>query len=452
MLTRIAVSSAPVFLSLILSLSVSVPAALGLPAASAAQQAAAGAGQDPLGSAQDSLNPAQDSLTLDDCIAIAIQNSPVLAQQATSLKKSNAGVTSARSSYYPSADFSSSYRNSEGFGGDRQGSYSSSIGLGYDIYDGGNRRAGVDAARAKVGVAKEQYRLSEDQLVLRVKEAFFQILQKQEQISLVEDVAKRRKEDLVLIRLKYESGRESFPAVKEAEAGLFQAQYDIERAQYELSLAKVELNLLLVRHARGELSLKYEEKAISFPAVGTLVAAAKQNRPELLSEKANKPALQAQVTQAKSEYLPKVSFSTSYGLQGDELASQTTSWGAGVSLSLPIFDGFARKAKVTEATLSLQNQTDAIRELELQVEEEVEQAYSTWELARDIVQVTEKTLEAAREIYQLTKMQYEQGLTSYFFLQQKEAGLTQAETSRLSALLNVRVSGARLERVVGRTS
>ena len=395
---------------------------------------------------------AQDSLTLTNCIQLAKETSPALAQQKTSLAKSNISVQSARSSYYPTADFSTSIRNSEGFEGERQTSYSSSVGLSYSVYEGGYRRASVDAARAKVETTKEQYRLSQDQLVLQVKEAFFRILQKQEQISLVEDVAKRRNDDLVLIRLRYQAGRESSPAVKESEASLLQAEYDMKRAGEELVQARVELNLLLGRAARAELALKHEGKDADFPTVATLIQQAKLERPELRSEKASKPALEAQVTQAKSGYLPKVSFSTSYSLSGDEFTKQTGGWGAGVSLSLPIFDGYARKAQLNTAKLSLGNQTDVLRELELQVEEEVEAACSTWELARDIVQVTEKTLEAAREMYLLTKMQYEQGLTSYFFLQQKESGLTEAETSRLSALLNIRISAARLEKTLGRVN
>ena len=394
----------------------------------------------------------QPLLTLQDCIALARTNNPTLAQLKTSIRKSNVSVTSAYSSYYPSVDFSTGYRNSGGFQGDRQGSYSSGIGLGFAIYEGGYRSAAVEAARAKVEVAKEQYRSLENQLTLQVKEAFFKILQKQEQISLVEDIVKRRKEDLVLITLKYEAGRESSPAVKEAEANLLQAEYDSKRAEEELALARVNLNLLLGRPGRAEVSLKYQDEAVSFPPVRTLIEEAKAERPELRSEKANTPALQAQVTQARSNYLPRVSLSSSYNLQGDEFMKQTTNWSAGISLSLPIFDGFSRKAKVSEATLSVENQNDVIRELEQQIEEEVEQASSTWELARSIIEVTKTTLEAARDMYQLTKLQYEQGLTSYFFLQQKESGLTQAENSHLQALLNLRISAARLEKAWGRTS
>jgi outer membrane protein len=403
--------------------------------------------------ADESLEPGtQVALTLEDCIAVARENNPSLIQLRTSIQKSQVGVTSAYSSYYPSVDFSTGYRNTGEFWGDRQNSYSSSVGFSYAIYEGGYRKAGVEAARARVEVSKEQYRLSENQLMLQVKEAFFRILQKQEQIILVENIAKRRKEDLVLIRLRYQAGRESAPAVKEAEANLLQAEYDKKRADEELTLAKVDLNLLLGRPGRRELSLAHADQGFQFPPLEALIEEAKAQRPELRAELASTPSLEAQVRQARSDYRPRISFSSSYGLSGREFLDQEDSWSMGVTLSLPIFDGYSRKAKVADATLSLRNQEDAIRELEEQVEGEVEQAYSTWELARSIIEVAETTLEAARDMYQLTKLQYEQGLTSYFFLQQKENGLTQAENSHLGALYNLRVSTARLEKAWGRSS
>ncbi|MFH0777829.1 MAG: TolC family protein [Candidatus Eisenbacteria bacterium] len=392
---------------------------------------------------------AEQPLTIQDCISLARESNFQLAQMRTSIQKSNVGLLSAHSSFYPSVDFSTSYRNQGGFAGERQGSYSASVGLNYAIYEGGYRGAAMGAARARVEAAEEQYRLSEAQVILKVKEAFFRILQKQEQVVLVEDVVKRRKEDLILINLKYEAGRESSPAVSEAEANLLGAEYDRKRAEEELALARLDFNLLLGRPGRADVSLVHQDQWIEFPALEVMVEEATAERPELRSERANTETLQAQLTQARSNYLPRVSASSSYQLQTSDFQEQSSNWNVGMSLSLPLFDGFARKAKVQEATLSVENQSDRIRELEQQIEADVEQAYSTWELARRIIEVTEATLAAAREMYRLTKLQYEQGSTSYFFLQQKESGLTQAENSHLAALFNLRVSTARLQKAWG---
>ncbi len=129
---------------------------------------------------------------------------------------------------------------------------------------------------------------------------------------------------------------------------------------------------------------------------------------------------------------------------------QNTNWSAGVNLSMPIFDGFSTKAKVKQATISLKEEDLKIKDLKDNIEQEVKQAYSNLNLATKNLEVSNKTIEAVREAYQLTKLQYEQGRTSYFFLQQKESDLTRSENNYLNAQLNLRVSVARLEKAWGR--
>ena len=397
---------------------------------------------------------AEQPLTLQDCLSLARENYPKLIQRKTAIEQSEVGVTAAYSSYYPSLNLSIPSLNLSSRRGEER-SYSASIGVGYTLYQGGSIRAGVKAAKARVKMAEENYRSAEDEVILAVKEAFFTILQKQQQIALAEEVLKRRKEDLVLIKLKYNAGRESSPAVKEAEANLLQAEYDKKQAEEELTLAQIELNLLLGRPRRSEVSISHQDEDIQFPSLDKLIEEAKAQRPDIRSQRINTDVLKAQLTQAKSTYFPKISLSSSWGYtwRSDEtFLDQQGDWSAAISFSLPtIFDGFSRKAKIKEATLSLKEQDVVLVELEQQIEEEIEQAYSRWELAEKVIEVNDKTLQAAREMYQLTKLQYEQGLTSYFFLQQKESDLSRAENSYVGALYNLRVYSARLQKAWGRS-
>ena len=96
---------------------------------------------------------AEQPLTIQDCISLLRQNNPRLVQLKTSIEKSGTGVTSAYSSYYPNVDLSTAYRNEETFSGERDGTYSTSISVGYPIYSGGYRGAAVKAARAGVEAA-----------------------------------------------------------------------------------------------------------------------------------------------------------------------------------------------------------------------------------------------------------------------------------------------------------
>jgi outer membrane protein len=395
---------------------------------------------------------AQQPLTLQDCLALAKNNNYQLIQLKTSIEKSQVGVSSAYSSYYPSVNFSSSYSNTIGGGksGGNNGNASSSVGLSYSVYQGGNVQAGVKIAKAQLSMAEENYQEGEDEVFFSVMEAFFSILQKQEQISFADDILTRRKENLTLIKLKYEAGRESAPAVKEAEVSLLQAEYDKKQAENELYLAKIELNLLLGRSRNAELSVEYEDEETEFSPLEELIDTAKSERPDLQAARMQMEVLEAQITQAKSGYYPSVSLSSSYGWQYNDFADQQGNLNFGINLSLPLFDGFSRKAKVKEANLSIKDQKVTLAKLEQQIEQEIEQAYSGWELADKAVEISNQTLESSKEMYQLTKLQYEQGLTSYFILQQKESDLTSAENNYVNALYNLRVSVARLEKVGGR--
>jgi outer membrane protein len=389
-------------------------------------------------------------LSLEDCILLAKENNLSLSQSHAALERTRASLVDAYSSYYPSVSLSGSYRNQEGFAGDREGRYSTNLSLQYPVFRGGYIRAGTRIARADVGVADANYQLTENEVVLAVQQAFFRILQKQDQSELVDNVLERRREDLVIIKLKYDAGRESSPAVQEAEASLLQAEYEKMKAEEELALAQVELNLLLGRSRDAPIAIWYEDKPTQFPPLENIIEGARIDRPEVHAETARRKVLDAQISQAKSNYWPTVSLSGSYRLQGDALLEQDGGWSAGINISLPIFEGFSRKAKVTQAELSLRQQDFQLAELEDRIEEEVEQAYSNWELAQKNLRVSETSLEAVQEMYQLTKLQYEQGLTSYLFLQQKESSLTQAEYNYANALFNLRTSAARLENARGR--
>ncbi len=393
------------------------------------------------------IRSASEILSLEDCIFLAKKNNLDIIQAKTSIERAETSIMDAYSAYYPDISISSNYSYGDGQTG--RGNYSSGIEARYQLFKGGTR-AGIRIARAKVDAVEESYSIAENNVVYDVKKAFFQILQQQEQASLIKNILGRRKQALAIIKLRYNVGRESFPAVKEAEANLFRAEYDQMRAEEGLSLSKVTLNLLVNRPKKQELTLMYEERDIELPPLEEIIEYAKSEKPEIRLQLFNKSVMEAQITQAKSNYLPSLSLSSSYGIRGNEFLEQESNWSVGVGISMPIFDGFSTKAKVTDAKLALKEQDTKIQSTEQQIEEEVERAWVDWKLARKNVEVVKKTLEAVQEMYQLTALQYEQGLTSYFFLQQKEDALTNAEYNYVSALYNLRMAIAATEKAGGR--
>lgn len=390
-------------------------------------------------------------LTLDDCISLAKQNNLLLQQAKMDIDAARVSLTDANSSFYPNLGLSTNYR----YGGsalvDASGNFSTGINAQYTLYKGGSIRAGSKIAKTRIKIAEETYQQKENEVVLSVKQTFYKILQIQEQITLVNSILKRRNDNLTLLKLNYSVGRENQPNVKQAEVSLNQTEYDYMQAEQNLALAKLSLSQLLNLSGQ-EMSIQYQDKTIEFPPLDSLTKLAENGRPEIISQKANRDVLAKQKTQAVSNYLPTLSVSSSYGLSGDNFLEQNDNWSAGIGLSLPLFNGFSTKAKVKQTTISIKQSDLKLQDLFNSVESEVKQAYSSLTLAKKNLEVSNKTLEAAQDAYQLTKLQYEQGSTSYFFLQQKESELTQAENSNVTALYNLRTSNAALEKAIGRSN
>ncbi len=388
-----------------------------------------------------------ETLTLADCISRAKEGNIQLLRVKLEVEKMRGGLTSARSSYYPSLGLSSGYRYGGGEGRSASGSFSTGLNAQYPLYQRG-RGDGVKIAQIRVKVAEENYRQKENEILFSTKKAFFRVLQNEEQIRLIEKVRQRREENLYLLRLNYRVGRESETNLKEAEASLAQTEYELMKKERELTLAKSEL-LSLLNQSDGEIAVRYEKEVVVFPPLETLMVKAHQKRPEAVLLELNQEILRAQIKQAQSGYFPTLSLSSSYGLQGDTFWKPKSNWSIGVNFSLPLFDGLATKAKVREANISFkQNQLD-LYGLRKEIELEVREAYTNWQLALKNLEVSEKMLSAVRTAYQLTKLEYEQGRTSYFFLQQKESELTQTENSYLTALYNLWVAIATLEKAIG---
>ncbi len=391
--------------------------------------------------------------TLTDCINLAKEHNLELQQARLSIANARAAASEARAQFYPSLGVSSSYRLSGDFSGNNnyQGNFSNGVNASYNLYKGGAIRASAKIADYRLAIAQENYRQKEAEVILAVKQAFYKILQIQQQIDLIKQVLQRRHENLVLIKLNYNVGRENQANVAQAEANLSQSEYDYWKAQQNLALAKADLAMLLNQNDTL-IEIKLEQRDENFAELDILIAIALQERAEITAERLYRDILENQLLQAKSNYLPALAISSSYGLGGENFLEQKASWSGGVNLSWSLFNGFANKAKVRQAKVSLEQEDLKLKSLENNIKAEVRQAYTNWQLAKKNLEVNERILKAMQDVYQLTKLQYEQGRTSYYFLQQKESELSQAENNSISALFNVYQTAAILNKVLGRSN
>ncbi|MES2328063.1 MAG: TolC family protein [Bacteroidota bacterium] len=111
----------------------------------------------------------------------------------------------------------------------------------------------------------------------------------------------------------------------------------------------------------------------------------------------------------------------------------TTSY-VGLNLSIPIFDGFARSARIGRARIDLQTTQNQIDNLKLTIDSDVEQSKLNFKSALATMDFQKKNMQLAENVYNQTKKKFEVGTGSNTEISSAQTDLVTAQTNYISAL------------------
>ena len=122
---------------------------------------------------------------------------------------------------------------------------------------------------------------------------------------------------------------------------------------------------------------------------------------------------------------------------------------AGLSVSIPIYDGGGSKAKKQRAIISLQTVDIQKQMLENAFNLELESARKQFQNAAERVANQQKNLDLAQRIYDTTKIKYSAGVGSSFEVTQAEQGLYTAQQALMSARFDLLTSKVSIKKALG---
>ncbi len=375
---------------------------------------------------------AAEEITWQDCVDEARKNNPELISVRESVKQAEAGVEVAASGRYPTVDGSVSTRTSES-DDDRTDSYSYSVSGRQLIFDASKTSHGVNAAREGVTSARYGLDVTSSNVRLGLRTAFVGLLRAQELLTITEEIAERRGRNLELVKLRYEAGKEHRGSLLTAEADLAQADLEVDQAERNIDLARVRLGKELGRRRGTDLSakgrLEVENSDRNKPDFEKIA----ETHPFLNELAARKEAARYNVKGAMADFFPSVYLSASGGGSDSEWPPDEDSWSAGLSLSVPIFDGQRRRATVRRNRASLRRTQSAQISGRDSVVLTLAQTWVNYQDAMDGIEVREKFLNAAEERSRIAQAQYSTGLILFDNWIIIEDGLVRARKSYLEA-------------------
>lgn len=395
-------------------------------------------------------------LTLDEALALARRKHPQLAEAKEHLAGAQARAGQASAAYYPQVGMVGDWSKGRSFltALERTRSTevdSATLQVKQTIYDFGRTAGAVAAARGYRDATEQGVTLTRLDLAARVKVAFYQLLAAEKQVAAVRDaVAAREAVHLQALEF-FRLGLRAKVDVARAEANLFEEKTGLIRAENRLELARVDLANALGLAALGDLApVEPPPLTAVLPPRDDLFGEALRNRSEMKQLASLSGAAGAELQAARSSYLPVISGVASYGYADRDFPPKGQVWGVGLTLTVPIFSGFASVEQVREATANQGAIAARQENLRLQIAKEVDAArFGVKEAAARMVS-TGKQSAAAEENRALAEGRYQEGVGGIIEVTDAQSLALSARTASIQARYDYYAALALLDRSLGR--
>ena len=399
-----------------------------------------------------------DSLTLQECINIALQKNPQIKIAEGNYEFNSSSLTETRSSLYPQLSFQSGLTRNGGtsFIGPivREGYYNNffyGIQANQLIFDFGKSYTRVSAS-ADLKYAAEQDLISTKQnLILSTETSFFNFLQANRINEVSQEVLKQTQEHLKQAEAFYKVGRVAKYDVLVAQTDVADAKVNLISSENNIRISKLQLENILNQKIPENVKLK-DNLEVNQDSIGleSAIETSLQNRPEVISSKYRVDANKELVNSAWLANLPLINATAGYNWRTYAIdVPFQNSWNVGLTLSIPLFQGFALDAGIDQAKANLKSVQGSDEALVQAVKLDVQQQFSSLEEAKERIEATQSLVLQAEETLKLAEGRYNQGVGSAVEITDARVSVYNARTSYIQSLYDYQVAYVRLKRAMG---
>lgn len=313
----------------------------------------------------------------------------------------------------------------------------------------------IDQSKVQVSRADKQLNLSKQDLILRVTQAYFDVLLAQDKITLIIAQKAAILSQLEQAKANFEVGTATITDVNEA-----QARFDLVLAQEIAAINEHQIAKHAVQAITGRVPPKLATVRADLVATGLsqdlqqwLEVAAQNNLNIQIQQDALAIAAQ-EVERLRAGHLPTLDAVASHtnnyangsanGL-GSELKTSTI----GLQLEIPLYQGGAVSSRVRQAVLNQQKAQDDLQIARRSAELETQRAYLNLSSSIAQVKAFEQALISSQSQLDSTKLGYEVGVRTSVDVLNAQQQLFTAKRDLLQARYSYLVNVVRLKAVAG---
>jgi outer membrane protein TolC len=320
---------------------------------------------------------------------------------------------------------------------------------------------GLKAAKTTQEFYRLNSQLTEEQLIEQVATTYYRILVQRHQVGVVDSTINNTQKLQNVLKGLFDNGLAKKIDVDRVAVNISNLRSSRQQLLNGVSLLENQLKFIMGMPIQTPISVPDIELASIQPKVVSQGDSLDvTGRTEYMVLKTQESLLNYQKQATKAEYYPSLSVSGAYSYQGlsnnfpvFKGQKQGANWFdvASVSLNLrvPIFNGFATRARVRQADISLRKLNEDISSAKLSLNLAYENAKTQINNSIITLSSQKENVELAQQVYSNTQNNYNNGLATLTDLLTAENSLTEAQNNHSSALLDYKVAEIQLIKAQG---
>ena len=399
-------------------------------------------------------------VTLQQLLAYALSNNPQTRSAWLSARAAAAGGASKRSTYYPQIDASGqlSFSHQAFFGTNAATGQSGFLPfelttltpgatLTWLLLDLGGRSADVEEADRLLEAANLFHDATIQNLLLTVEQAYFQYQSAKALLSSSQVTVKEAQEAYRAAEERRRAGLATIADVLQSKTQYSQAILAEQQAEGNVAIVRGALATSLGVPANLPVDVVDLPEKLDVQPLGEsidkLIDRAQAQRPDLARARAQAMAASSHADSIRSRGLPKLSLtgnaSRVFYLNSpfvDCCFSHTNAYGAALTLSIPVFNGFKDTSDLLQAREQAKAAVADAQSVEQQVILQVWQSYQAVKTAEKQMGSAQDLLASARQSAEVADGRYKAGVGSILDLLTAQTALANARAQEVQARAN----------------
>jgi outer membrane protein len=293
------------------------------------------------------------------------------------------------------------------------------------LLDFGERSAVVAAAKERLMMANVGFNATHQKIVFEVTDRFYQLGTAHQKVLVSRSALEASQTVEQAVQARVDNGLATKPELLQAQQQTAQSAFDVEAtlgAESDARVALVESIGLLPRVPLTVADLGQRSMSDQTGrSVDDLIAKALSQRPDLVAKLANVRAKEDDIRKVRAEYYPKVLVDAHVSeteldvsiADSPYFGDHKPTYGAFLTVSVPIFDGFARRHKMEMAEAELRGAENELAGARDSAVREVWKAYTDFKTALRKQDSAAKLVTASQNAFDAVLESYKNGLSTY---------------------------------------